>query len=147
MPLSLPFNASRSQVTRFVAKLRRANYNGIIVEMISANTGHPMNDATWKALAEACERERLFLVVDEALTAVRRGAALACLLPDYIAHRPSFVLPAAIMDSLAVLMQIRDRRLTEMASRIGDNLRDVIRTYCGPDTQSQGLGYGCQRRP
>lgn len=67
-------------------------YVGIIVEMVSSTGGEVLHPKHWDALARACEETGLYLVVDEAMTAIRCGAPFACLRTEYSKFHPSFVL-------------------------------------------------------
>lgn len=64
-----------------------------LIEMVRSSDGHPLEAATFKAIATQSERAGLPLVVDECLTALRCGAPFACQRREYISvGRPDFVL-------------------------------------------------------
>lgn len=81
-----------NQYEKQFLSLRHKGYVGIMVEMVSSSGGEVLPPAQWDALAAACEATGLYLVVDEAMTAVRCGSAFACLRPEYTRFRPSFVI-------------------------------------------------------
>ncbi|CAI0655359.1 unnamed protein product [Colletotrichum noveboracense] len=65
---------------------------GVAVEMVSSSNGRPLKPDEWANLAKACHSLGLYLIVDEAQTAIRCGAPFAHQLPDYADHVPSFVI-------------------------------------------------------
>lgn len=62
------------------------------MEIVSADGGLVLPAETWNLLGEACCEAKLFLIVDEALTAVRCGAPFAFQRTEYARYRPSFIL-------------------------------------------------------
>lgn len=65
----------------------------LLVAIVRSSDGTVMTTAQWRAIIEACDKYRMYLVVDEAMTAIRCGAPFAHQLPDYKYHgRPDLVL-------------------------------------------------------
>lgn len=72
--------------------LAREGYVAVSIEMVSSRDGTPVSADFWNALAVACAQAGLFLIVDEAATAMRCGAPFCHQRPEYGAHVPTLVL-------------------------------------------------------
>lgn len=58
----------------------------LMTEIVNAREGKVFSESAWKSLLKACERYKMILVVDEALTSIRCGAPFAYQLPQYSKH-------------------------------------------------------------
>lgn len=92
MPTVLSRNFDSVSLCRELRALQNRGYIGILFEIVSANGGMVISSEQWNMLAESCLQCELFLVVDEALTAVRCGAPFAFQRPEYAKYEPSFIL-------------------------------------------------------
>lgn len=72
--------------------LETQGYFAVLVEIVLSDTGQVVDPEMYNRLARLCKEVGLYLVVDEALTAIRCGAPFAHQLPQYSKHKPSFVL-------------------------------------------------------
>ncbi|KAK2011621.1 PLP-dependent transferase [Colletotrichum eremochloae] len=90
--LALAQLRSLPRLKQTLSKLRSEGTVAVIVEIVSSSTGRLLTKDEWENLAQACHSAGLYLVVDEAQTAVRCGAPFAHHLSPYSAYRPSFVL-------------------------------------------------------
>lgn len=73
-------------------KLRNKGTIAVVIEIVQQATGYVLTSDEWDCLGSACEQAGLYLIVDEALTAVRCGAPFAHQLPQYRNYTPSFIL-------------------------------------------------------
>ena len=84
-----PFVIKTDNAARIDDQVRKAKQMGcvaLIAEIVRARDGSAISQTVWKHLLKACEKQRLILVVDEALTAIRCGAPFAYQLPHYQKH-------------------------------------------------------------
>ncbi|KAJ5928374.1 hypothetical protein N7466_007330 [Penicillium verhagenii] len=71
---------------RLLPKLIQAKQNdciAVIVDLVSTSDGSVFSPENFKLLRECCDQAKLFLVVDEAMTAIRCGAPWACQREEY----------------------------------------------------------------
>lgn len=75
-----------------IANAKSQRCVAFVVEIVQSTGGVVISAAQWQAIVHACRRHRMFLVVDEAMTAVRCGAPFAHQLEQYKEYgRPDFV--------------------------------------------------------
>ncbi|KAL8758168.1 MAG: hypothetical protein Q9184_004009 [Pyrenodesmia sp. 2 TL-2023] len=80
-------------IMRQIKKAKNGGCVVFLVEVVRSRDGRAMAPDIWQATVEACKVHGLFLIVDEALTAIRCGAPFAHQLPEYRQHgRPDLVL-------------------------------------------------------
>ena len=97
----------------------------LIAEIVRASDGKVISEMAWKCLLRACETNNLFLVVDEALTAIRCGAPFAYQLPRFQKHgSPDLVLfgKAVRTNGVAVDWRGVNVRKLSIAKRSDDRL-------------------------
>ncbi|KAI4184565.1 MAG: hypothetical protein LQ346_006089 [Caloplaca aetnensis] len=76
-----------------VGAAKEAGCVALLVEVVRSRDGRPMPPGVWQVTVEACRTHGLFLIVDEALSAIRCGAPFAHQLPEYRrGGRPDLVL-------------------------------------------------------
>jgi hypothetical protein len=80
---------------RLTTKLELLKKDGVlalIVEIVQQRNGYALTSSDWENVYRSCKKAGIYLIVDEALTALRCGAPFAHQLPQYSDFRPSFVL-------------------------------------------------------
>ena len=106
-----PFVISTHDPTNIEDQVRIAKESGcvaLIAEIVSARDGAVISPMDWKHLLNACQKHNLFLVVDEALTAIRCGAPFAYQLPQYQKHGfPDLVLFGKAVKTCGVAVEWR----------------------------------------
>ncbi|GKT65236.1 hypothetical protein ColTof3_12575 [Colletotrichum tofieldiae] len=90
--LTLAQLRSLPRLIQCLSNLKAQGIVAVIVEIVSSSTGRLLTKDEWDNLCQACHSTGLYLVVDEAQTAIRCGAPFAHHLLPYSAYRPSFVL-------------------------------------------------------
>ena len=92
----IPAIMIQMECTTIYAQLKAAkdkNCIAFMIEMVRSQDGAPMAAEVWREVVKACQKLKIVLVVDEALTAVRCGAPFAHQLPDYQTYgRPDLIL-------------------------------------------------------
>lgn len=76
--------------------IKRAKAQGcvaLLASIVRSTDGSVMTPQEWKTIVDACRKQHLVLVVDEAMTAIRCGAPFAHQLSDYQRHgRPDLII-------------------------------------------------------
>lgn len=96
--------------------------------MVLSSNGRSLQQKEWETLAEACHNTGVYLVVDEAQTAIRCGAPFAHHLETYSKYKPSFVLTGKGLRTASLCMYhdgVTICRLGHMEAEISDILTDV----------------------
>ena len=84
-----PILIKTNNIARIDGQVRKAKTAGcvaLIAEIVRARDGIVISETAWKHLLRACEKHKLVLVVDEALTSIRCGAPFAYQLPQFQRH-------------------------------------------------------------
>jgi adenosylmethionine-8-amino-7-oxononanoate aminotransferase len=89
--LSRNLMRNRAQLTTKFRELAKVGTIAVLVEMVQQASGHVLTSDEWENICISCEEANLYLIVDEALTAVRCGAPFAHQLPQFQKFTPSFV--------------------------------------------------------
>lgn len=85
-------NVDTKTFERDIEKAKANRCVAFVVEIVQATGGAVLSAEQWQRIVQACQKHRMILVVDEAMTAVRCGAPFAHQLPCYREYgRPDFV--------------------------------------------------------
>ncbi|KAL3462452.1 hypothetical protein BJX64DRAFT_277174 [Aspergillus heterothallicus] len=85
-----PFSITKDDFAseeRLLNKLRRAKAQGcvtVICDLVNASDGSIFPPEYYRMIRICCAKARLFLLVDEAMTAIRCGAPWVCQRPEYL---------------------------------------------------------------
>jgi len=89
--LSLDVLLNREMFLAKLIHLRSLGHIALLIEIVRQHDGYILSTAQWETICSCCDEVGLYVVVDEALTAIRCGAPFAFQLPQYAKYRPSFV--------------------------------------------------------
>ncbi|KAL8828558.1 MAG: hypothetical protein Q9170_006552 [Blastenia crenularia] len=87
-PFLITMSADPQSVMEQIKAAKTEGCMAIVVEMVRSSDGRKMYEPVWQAIVQACRQTGMFLIVDEALTAIRCGAPFAHQLPEYRRHGP-----------------------------------------------------------
>jgi hypothetical protein len=89
--LSLDLLLHRPAFLAELIRLRSSGHIALLIEIVRQHDGYVLTTEQWDMICSCCEEVGLYVIADEALTAIRCGAPFAFQLPGYAKHRPSFV--------------------------------------------------------
>lgn len=133
---------NRRKVETELKRWKEKGTFGLLVEMVSSRDGQPLEPMAWQVLTETCHKLGVFLVVDEAQTAIRSGAPFAHQLSQYMeasSIRPSFVLFGKGLRACGLAVYPDGVSV----SKLGHNKQDVmdIFTHCHDSMYSETLPH------
>ncbi|KAJ9634375.1 hypothetical protein H2199_009033 [Coniosporium tulheliwenetii] len=123
---------SEQKLRDTLKQLAAEGYFAVVVEMVRASDDRVLPPAEWETLCRCCSDVGLYIVVDEALTAVRCGAPFAHQRPEYKALSPSFVLfgKAIVACGLGVCWNgVHMNRLGYSDSGREEDVADILRSW------------------
>lgn len=78
--------SSESTLLNKLAEAKRQGCVAVVCDLVSTSDGSVLPSDLYHLLLSCCKQARICLIVDEAMTAMRCGAPLACQRPEYIGN-------------------------------------------------------------
>ncbi|KAL4875665.1 hypothetical protein BJY04DRAFT_201359 [Aspergillus karnatakaensis] len=90
-PVTVRMSDSAETLNESLAQAKKAGCVAVVVDMVSTEDGAIISPDRFKLLKKCCAEQKMWLIVDEALTAIRCGAPFAFQRPEYGDDKPDLV--------------------------------------------------------
>ncbi|KAL2825779.1 hypothetical protein BDW59DRAFT_161450 [Aspergillus cavernicola] len=90
-PVLVPMTDSAKSLQESLAEAKRQGCVAVVVDMVSTENGAILSPERFKLLKKCCAEQKMWLIVDEALTAIRCGAPFAFQRDKYGEDKPDLV--------------------------------------------------------
>ncbi|PGG97207.1 hypothetical protein AJ79_09290 [Helicocarpus griseus UAMH5409] len=89
--VSVGGGVTQEQLNTALAQAKRQGCIAVVVDIVSTDNGSVLPPEHFKLLRRCCEQNKLWFIVDEALTAIRCGAPFAFQRSEYDGEKPDLV--------------------------------------------------------
>ncbi|KAL4925394.1 uncharacterized protein BDV17DRAFT_184673 [Aspergillus undulatus] len=134
--------ASESALMTRLCTAKAQGCVAVAVDLVNASNGSVFHASHFRLLRACCAKARIFLLVDEAMTAIRCGAPLVCQRPEYIEDgnlQPDLIAFGKGMGVSGIAINFNGLMMQHLAYAKRDHILQTIRFWRSMVTRPIGL--------